>query len=65
MELSRTPRRGQRVQVEYHVGQFIVTRVDKINSLASLELWDDPRQSLRGIPFEAIHLIRKNMSEAA
>jgi hypothetical protein len=65
MTLPRTPRRGERVRVDYHEGQYIVVRVDKVDSFASLELWDDPGQGLKGIPFEAIHLIREDVSEAA
>jgi hypothetical protein len=65
MSLPRTPRRGERVRVDYHEGQFIVVRVDKVDSFATLELWDDPSRVLGDIPFEAIHRIRRDLGEAA
>jgi len=57
--------RGQRVRVDGHQGAFIVVRVDKVHSLANLELWDDPDQVLWDIPFRAMHLIHENVSVAA
>lgn len=46
-------------------GTFVVVRVDKVNVLAGVELWEDPSVVLSGIPFDAIHLIHNTMREAA
>jgi hypothetical protein len=53
------------VRVDGHQGAFIVVRVDKVHSLANLELWDDPDQVLWDIPFRAMHLLHENVSVAA
>jgi hypothetical protein len=65
MTLPRILRRGERVRVDGHDGTFIVVRVDKIDSFASVERWDDPGQILRGVSFDAIRRIRQDFSEAA
>jgi hypothetical protein len=65
MTSPRVPRIGERVQVEGHEGRFIVVRIDKVESVASLELWDNPDHVLRGIPFRAIRLIRQDVNQAA
>jgi hypothetical protein len=57
MATDRVPRRGERVQVDGNRGTFIVVRVDKVNILANVELWHDPRVVLRGVPFNALHPI--------
>jgi hypothetical protein len=65
MALTRVPRRGERVRVEGHPGTLVVVRVDRVNNIANVELWDNPAVVLRGIPFDAIHLIHETASEAA
>jgi hypothetical protein len=65
MEFPRVPRRGERVRVEAHPGTMIVVRIDKVNCLATVELWDDPSVALRDVPFDAIHLIHETVSDAA
>lgn len=44
---------------------MIVVRIDKVNCLATVELWDDPSVALRDVPFDAIHLIHETVSDAA
>jgi len=61
----RVPRRGERVRVEGHPGTLVVVRVDKVNGIANVELWDDPGVTLWDVPFAAIHLIHETASEAA
>jgi hypothetical protein len=63
MALPRVPRRGEKVQVDGREGTFIVVRVDKVEGLASLELWDDPSFSLRSIPFSAVHRITEDVNQ--
>jgi hypothetical protein len=65
MALARVPRRGEKVRVEGHLDTLVVVRVDRVNNIANVELWDDPNVVLRGIPFNAIRLIRETASEAA
>ena len=65
MAFPRVPRRGERVRVEGHQSTFLVVRVDKVNNVASLELWASPSVFLWDVQFDAIHLIRRNVSEAA
>lgn len=40
-----------------------MVRVDKVEGLASLELWDDPSFSLRSIPFSAVHRITEDVNQ--
>jgi len=63
MTLPRVPRRGEKVQVDGHEGTFVVVRVDKVDGLASLELWDDPSFRLRNIPFGAVHRITEDVNQ--
>jgi hypothetical protein len=65
MALPRVPRRGERVRVQGHPGTFIVVRIDRVNNVANVELWDDPSVVLWDVSFDAIHLIRQTASEAA
>jgi hypothetical protein len=65
MTSHRVPRRGERVRVEGYLGKLVVVRVDRVNNVAVVELWDDPSVVVRDVPFEAIHLVRGTMSEAA
>ena len=65
MTTIRTPRRGERVRVDYHEGKFLVVRIDKIDNVAKVERWDNPDVALWDVPFGAIHLIREPESEAA
>jgi hypothetical protein len=44
---------------------LVVVRVDRVNSIANVEVWEDPRVVLRDVPFDAIHLIHETASEAA
>jgi hypothetical protein len=44
---------------------FVVVRVDKVNNIASAELWDDPSFVLWDIPFAAIQSIHETVSDAA
>lgn len=63
MTLPRTPRRGEKVRVDDQEGTFIVVRIDKIDSFANLELWDDPARVLWDVPFGAIRLVRPDVGE--
>lgn len=65
MALTRVPRRGERVRIEGQQGTLIVVRVDRVNSIARVEQWDDPSVVLWDVPFAAIHLITESVSEAA
>ena len=65
MAFSRVPRRGERVRVEARQGTLVVVRVDRVNNTAKVELWDDPSVVLWDVPFDAIHLIRETVTEAA
>jgi hypothetical protein len=65
MASARVPRRGEKVRVEGHLDTLVVVRVDKVNHIANVELWDDPGVALRDVPFDAIHLIRQTATEAA
>ena len=65
MAIPRVPRRGERVRVEGRQGTFLVVRVDKVNNVAGLELWASPSVVLRDVQFDAIHLIHRNVDEAA
>lgn len=65
MALPRVPRRGERVRLEAHPGTFVVVRVDRVNNIARVELWDDPSIVLWDLPFAAIHSIREAVGEAA
>lgn len=65
MEITRVPRRGERVRVSDQQGTFIVVRVDKVGRVGTLERWADPGEILRDVPFGAIHRIREGMGEAA
>jgi hypothetical protein len=65
MAIPRVPRRGERVRVEGHQGKLVVVRVDRVNNIANVELWDDPSVVLRDVPFAAIHLIHETVGEAA
>ncbi|MGA8107941.1 MAG: hypothetical protein WBD46_02670 [Acidobacteriaceae bacterium] len=65
MAVHRVPRRGERVRVEGHQGTLVVVRVDKVNGIANVELWDNPAVALRDVPFAAIHLIHDTVGEAA
>jgi len=65
MAAHRIPRRGQKVHIDGQPGTLVVVRVDKVNSFATVEQWDDPRVVVWDVPFEAIHLIHEPMNEAA
>jgi hypothetical protein len=65
MTVTRVPRRGQKVHVDGEQGTFIAVRIDKIDNLATVELWDDPRVVRWDVPFRAIHLVREPETEAA
>jgi hypothetical protein len=65
MSLPRVPRRGERIRVVGHQGTLVVVRVDRVNSIAKVEQWDDPKFVLWDVPFEAIQPIRETVSEAA
>lgn len=65
MESPRIPRRGERVRVDGHPGTLIVVRVDRVNQVAGVESWNDPRIALWDIPFAAIHRIHQTVLEAA
>jgi hypothetical protein len=65
MALDRVPRRGERVRVEGHQGTFVVVRVDRVDNIANVELWDDPGVVVWDLPFDAIHLLRETVSQAA
>jgi hypothetical protein len=65
MAFDRVPRRGERVRVAGHQGTLVVVRVDRVNNIANIERWDDPSVVLWDVPFDAIHLIRESVSEAA
>ncbi len=61
----RVPRRGERVRIEGQQGTLVVVRVDRVNKVAGVELWDDPSVALWDVPFGAIHLIHETVGEAA
>jgi hypothetical protein len=65
MALARVPRRGEKVRVEGHPDRLVVVRVDRVNNIANVEMWENPSVVLRGVPFDAIRLIRETTSEAA
>lgn len=65
MASARVPRRGERVRVEGYHGNLVVVRVDRVNNIANVELWDDPSFVLWDVPFEAIQLISERTSKAA
>jgi hypothetical protein len=65
MTFTRVPRRGQKVRLDGEQGTFIAVRIDKIDSIATVELWDDPRVVRWDVPFGAIHLVREPEAEAA
>jgi hypothetical protein len=65
MTTIRTPRRGERVRVDYYEGKFLVVRIDKIDNVAKVERWGNPDVALWDVSVGAIHLIREPESEAA
>ena len=65
MSSPRMPHRGERVHVDGYQGTFVVVRVDKVNLLAAVELWDDPGVVVWDLSFGAMHLIHNPLIEAA
>jgi alpha-D-ribose 1-methylphosphonate 5-triphosphate synthase subunit PhnI len=65
MTCARVPRRGERVRVNGQQGTFVVVRVDKVENVGKLELWESPKHVLWDVPFDAIQLIRKPETQAA
>jgi hypothetical protein len=65
MASTRVPRRGERVRVDGHQGTLVVVRVDRVNNIAALELWNDPSVVLWDVPFDAIHSVHEAVIEAA
>jgi hypothetical protein len=63
MTLTRVPRRGERVRAEGHQGIFVVVRVDKVDGFVNLELWENPKKALRGLPFASIRLLKDEVDE--
>lgn len=42
-----------------------MVRIDKVEGVASLELWNDPVFRLKNIPFSAVHRLTEDFSQAA